>query len=272
LWVNWGELLEMQGRKEAAATKYREALARPRTHDTYDHARQQAYRRLVALLVQRKDLSGAEAVYQQQLADFGAGNCFVADYARFMLEERGDTDKAIQLARDLLEHRCTDIHTREVLGMAHYVKWAGATGPDKASELNRAVIYFPVSPKLLYSLASSERTARAAKSLAVAGHSVDLKDNDGFTALAYAFNFRNHPAAARLLALGARGDAKIGPDQVPLGLMVVINGDVGGVGLLQRHGVDVARLEFRGMTALEYARRTGNRRMVEALESRRQAT
>lgn len=268
LWVNWGESLEMQGKADAAAQKYREALSRPRTHDTYDRARQDAYIRLIALLSKRKDLDGVEAMYRQQLADFGAGNCFVNQYARFMLQERGHTAKAIQLARDLLEQRCTDVFTREVLGMAYYTQWASSNGPDKQQALNQARVYFPVAPKLLYWLATGDRTAVAAKALIASGEPIDQKDNAGATALAYAFQFEDHGAARRLLSMGARGDAPIGADAIPLGVLVVIGGDVDGVRLLQRHGLDVAGLRYRGKTALDYARQSGDRKLIEALESK----
>jgi tetratricopeptide (TPR) repeat protein len=39
LWTNRGESLEMQGRINQAISKYREAITRPITHDTYDRAR-----------------------------------------------------------------------------------------------------------------------------------------------------------------------------------------------------------------------------------------
>lgn len=272
LWVNWGESLELQGKAEAAELKYREALGRPRTHDTYDRARQEAYTRLVALLAKRKDLDGVEATYKQHLSDFGAGNCFVSQYARFMLQERGDTERAIQLARGLLEQRCTDVFTREVLGMAYYVQWAKAPGTDTQDLLSQARIYFPVSPKLLYWLATADRTAVAAKALVTSGEPIDQKDNAGATALAYALQFKDYSAARRLLSLGARGDARVGAEEFPLGLLVVIGGDIEGVRLLQRYGVDFEKMRFRGMTALDYAKQTGNRTLVEVLESKRHST
>jgi Flp pilus assembly protein TadD len=272
LWVNWGELLEMQGKSEAAAQKYREALSPPRTHDTYDRARQEAYSRLITLLSKRKDLDGVERAYRQQLADFGAGNCFVAQYARFMLQERGDTAKAIQLARELLELRCTDVFTREVLGMAYYTQWASSNGQDKVQSINQARIYFPVGPKLLFWLATADRTAVAAKALVASGEPIDQKDNAGATALAYALQFKDHGAGRRLLSLGARGDAPIGADAIPLGVLVVIGGDIDGIRLLQRHGVDVAKLRYRGKSALDYARQTGDSKLVGVLESKGHST
>lgn len=223
-------------------------------------------------MAKRKDLDGVEATYKQHLSDFGAGNCFVSQYARFMLQERGDTERAIQLARGLLEQRCTDVFTREVLGMAYYVQWAKAPGTDTQDLLSQARIYFPVSPKLLYWLATADRTAVAAKALVTSGEPIDQKDNAGATALAYALQFKDYSAARRLLSLGARGDAQVGAEEFPLGLLVVIGGDIEGVRLLQRYGVDFEKMRFRGMTALDYAKQTGNRTLVEVLESKRHST
>jgi hypothetical protein len=42
--------------------------------------------------------------------------------------------------------------------------------------------------------------------------------------------------------------------------------------LLQRYGVDFEKMRFRGMTALDYAKQTGNRTLVEVLESKRHST
>ena len=163
LWANWGELEAMQGRHDAAAQKYHEALKRPRTHDTYDRARLEVYTRLIDLYERRKDLTGAEVLYKQQADEFGSGNCYVSRYARFMLQKRGDTAAAISLARKVLEQRCSDIESREVLGMSYYVAWAETTGADKLQLLHQARVYFPSGPKLLYLLTSEERTVGAAK-------------------------------------------------------------------------------------------------------------
>src|SRR5271163_1083322 len=55
LWSNWGELLLMEGKTDQAIVKYRQAIAHPMTHDTYDRARATAYSQLLNLLKARKD-------------------------------------------------------------------------------------------------------------------------------------------------------------------------------------------------------------------------
>lgn len=46
LWANWGQLLAMQGKTDQAMQKYREAVTRPLSHDTYDRARLDAFAKL----------------------------------------------------------------------------------------------------------------------------------------------------------------------------------------------------------------------------------
>lgn len=183
LWTNWGESLEMQGKIDQAISKYREAITRPMTHDTYDRARANAYHSLLALLEKQKDLDGMEALYEQRIAEFGHGSCYSSDYARFKLQFRGDTQGAIDLAQGALNQNCDDSPARQVLGLAEYVKWADSTGLQRSDALNQARIYLPAGPMPLYLLAASERTTAAARQLIAAGERVDQQDNEGMTAL-----------------------------------------------------------------------------------------
>ena len=268
LWANWGELLVMQGKLEMAAEKYREALSRPRSHDQYDRARVEAYSRLIVLLERRKDLDGMEALYKQQAEEFGAGSCSNSEYARFLLQQRGDTAGAIALARQVLNHRCTDIRTRDVLGMALYVDWANTSGPDRSESLNQARVFLPSGSRLMYLLATGERTVGAAKQLVASGESVDQRDNAQVNALAYALQARDYAAASRLLRLGARPDATVTFEDIPVAMLPVLNRDQEGIRLLQRAGVDFSKVRYRGISALEYAKQTGDRRLIDALDPR----
>jgi tetratricopeptide (TPR) repeat protein len=265
LWTNWGELYEMQGKSDLAIVKYREAVSRPMTHDTYDRARADAYRRLLALLERRRDLDGMEALYKQRIAEFGPGSCYSSDYARFKLQTRGDTQGAIDLARGALNQDCEDSQARQILGLAEYVEWASTTGAQRNEALNQARIYLPVGPMALYLLATSERTVAAAKGLAASGESLDQQDNDGLTALAIALQNADLAAAKRLLALGARPDAPTGMGHVPVALIPVIEGNVDAIRLMRRFGVDYSKLRFRGATAFDVAKQSGNKALLDAL-------
>jgi tetratricopeptide (TPR) repeat protein len=265
LWSNWGELLMMEGKTGEAILKYRQAITHPMTHDTYDRARAAAYEQLLELLKARKEPDAMEALYKQRIAEFGPGSCYTADYARFLLEVRGDTQAAIDLATGALHQNCDDSESREILGLAEYVKWAAATGPLSAEALNQARIFLPAGPKPLYLLTTSDRTTPAAKKLVAGGEQIDQQDNDKLTALAYALQNQNLGAARRLLALGARPDTPVGAARVPVALLPVLSADINGVRLMRQNGVDYSKLRYRGATALEIAKGLGNSALLDAL-------
>jgi len=265
LWVNWGEVYALQGKTDAAMAKYREAVSRPMTHDTYDRARADAYTKLLKMLEERKDFDGMETLYKQRIAEFGPGSCYSSDYARFLLQQRGDTQGAIDLAHRALGQDCEDSAAREVLGLAEYMKWAETPGPERIESLNQARIFLPSGPRPLYLLSTSERTVPAAKQLIASGEQIDQRDNEKLTALAYALKNQDLPAAQRLLTLGARPDAPVGFQNLPVALMPVIEGNVESTRLMRRFGADYSKLRYRGVTAFEIARQSGNTAMLAAL-------
>jgi tetratricopeptide (TPR) repeat protein len=265
LWANWGELLVMQHKNAEAVTAYRQAIAHPVTHDTYDRARKFAYNALLRLLGQRKDLDAMEALYKQQVADYGSGSCYSSDYARFLLQVRGDTQGAIDLARRALNQDCEDSPARQVLGLAEYVKWATSTGSERAESLNQARIFLPAGPTPLYLLAASERTSPAIKQLIATGEQIDQRDNERRTALAYAMQNGDLGAARRLLALRARPDTPVGYEDMPVALIPVTAGNIEGIRLMREFGVDYSKLRYRGATAFDFAKQMGNSAMLEAL-------
>ena len=265
LWTNWGEMLEMQHQADPAIARYREAIARPITHDSFDRGRREAYRAALALLGRKKDLDAMEVLYKQQVADYGPGACYSTEYARFMLQIRGDTQGAIDLARRALNRDCNDEPAREVLGLAEYVKWAATAGPERIESLNEARIYLPAGPRPLYLLAASDRTAPAAKQLIASGESIEQKDNYGHTALWYAFENNDLAAARRLLTLHARPDTPAGEGAMPLALLPVMTLNLPAIRLLREYGVNYSTLRFRGMTAVEFAKQAHNEELLKAL-------
>jgi tetratricopeptide (TPR) repeat protein len=266
LWSNWGELLEMEGKPEAAMAKYREATTRPMTHDTYDRARNNAYVRLIEMLKQRSDWNGVESLYKQRLAEFGPGSCYSADYARFMLQQRGDVKSAIDLSTHALNQACNDAQSREVLGLAQYVVWSTTPGEEGAAALNQARLYVPAGPKLLYMLAQSEHTFGAARKLVAGGEEIDQRDNEKLTALSLALQEQNLAAAGRLLKLGARSDAPVGEAGIPAALLPVFEGDVATVRMLRKAGVDYSKLRFQNMSAADVAAQSGNTELIKELD------
>jgi len=265
LWANWGEQLVMQHKTDEAIARYREALAQPKRPDSHDRGRRYAYGQLLALLKQKKDLDAMEVVFKQQVADYGPGSCYSTDYARFLLQVRGDTQGAIDLSKRALNQDCNDAPAREVLGLAQYVRWANTSGPDRDQALNEARIYLPTGPTALYQLATDDRTTLAAKQLIAAGEPIDRKDNTGHTALSIALQNGDLAAARRLLTLRARADTPVGPEDVPLALIPVLEQNLPEIRLLREFGVNYSRLKYRGHTAIEFAKQSQNRELLQAL-------
>jgi len=263
LWTNWGEMLVMEGKTDQAIGKFRETIKRPITHDRDDRAHLDAYLQLLAVLNRRKDYDGMEVLYKQRMAEFGA--CYASEYAQFKLQVRGDPQNAIDLARAALNLSCNDTDLRRVLGLAQYVAWARATGPQRGAALNEARVYLPPGPMPLYLLATSENTFLAAKQLIASGEQIDQQDNDGQTALGYALQNHDVSASRRLLELGARPDHAVGLAGVPAALIPVMESDVDAVRLMQEHGVDYSKLHFHGETALDLAKQSGNTELLDTL-------
>jgi tetratricopeptide (TPR) repeat protein len=268
LWSNWGELLTLEGKKDEAIAKYRQGLAHPMTHDTNDHARNAASENLLKLLSERTDLDGMEALYKQRIEEFGPGACYSDEYSKFLLQIRGDTQATIDLATRALNQNCNDAGSRDILGLALYVKWSATPGQPGTDALNQARMFLPAGPKPLYLLATSDRTLAAASKLIDSGEDIDQKDNEGMTALALALQDHDTPAARRLLKLGAHPEIPVGGAQIPVALLPVLDADVGAIRMLRQNGVNYSKLRFRGTSAFDIAAESGNHALIEALGSR----
>lgn len=255
----------MQHKENQAIGKYREVLARPMSHDAYDRAREVAYISLLTILDRRHELDGMEALYKQRIADFGPHDCYSSEYARFMLQVRGDAQGAIDIARRGLDENCVGAPARQVLGLAEYVKWATTSGPEQAESLSQARIYLPAGPMPLYLLARDERNGVAIKKLIATGEHIDELDSDRQTALSYALRHGDLGATRRLLALRANPDMLVGFEEIPVALLPVMQGNVEGVRLLREHGVNYSKLRYRGITAFDFARQNGDEKLLQAL-------
>jgi len=125
---------------------------------------------------------------------------------------------------------------------------------------------------LLYRLASSERTLPVVSRLVAAGERSDPLDNRQLSALAYAMTKRDHVTATRLLKLGARPVTPIDTVGMPAALIPVVSGDYEGIRLMRKFGVDYETLRFNGTSAVDMARRSGDRRLLDALSPRSQSS
>jgi ankyrin repeat protein len=120
-------------------------------------------------------------------------------------------------------------------------------------------------------LAEHESTFPAAEKLVAAGEAIDQKDNDGMTALAYALQTNRVDTAKALLRLGAKPDATVGANAVPVALVPVIGGHLEAIRLMQEAGVDYSKLRYRGISARELAQQFGYDSVVEALTPKQSA-
>jgi tetratricopeptide (TPR) repeat protein len=265
LWTNWGDLYRLQGKQDAAIAKYREAIARPPSKNTYDRARRFAFDQLFPMLEARKDVAGAEALHKQRTADYGGANCFGIEYARFVLDKRGDAAAAIDLARATGEGQCDAQQVRDVRGIAHYVAWSQAQETARADLLREARLYAPTGAALFYRLASSDKTTDTLRQLLGTGERIDQLDNNRATALTYALQNRELDTARRLLKLGARTDVLVG-DEMPVALLPVMAQDVEGIRLMQKSGVDYSKVRYRGTTALDHARAHQDKKLMDVLD------
>lgn len=265
LWSNWGELLANQGKTEEAIAKYRKATEYKPTGDGYDQAIVEAYEQLQTLLSARKDYDGVEILHAQRAKDFYPESCAGARYAQFKLMQRNDYLSAIAIAEDAAKAGCKSAN--QVLGFAYYTAWALSKGADRNDQLNKARIYFPAGANLIYGLAGSDYTSIAIKQLKAIGESVDQPDNEGMTALAHALNYRAYESVVRLIRLGAKPDALIGPQAFPVAFIPIFSKDYEGIRTLKKLRVDYSKLRFQGATASDLSKKIGDPKLIELLKA-----
>jgi hypothetical protein len=75
---------------------------------------------------------------------------------------------------------------------------------------------------------------------------------------------RDLAAARRLLALGARPETPVGYEDVPVALMPGMEGDIEGIRVMQRAGVDYSKVRYQARP-LDFAQQTGTSALLEVL-------
>lgn len=268
LWANWGEALAMQGKLDPAIAKYREAVARPPTNNSYDRARREAYRVLLAVLEQRGDANAVEPLLKQRAEEYPKLDCHPAQYARFLVLQRADIQGAVAVLRDAPPAGCDTDSVREVQGLAYYVAWSKGTDPERAEALRQARAFLPVGPALFYALAASDASATVARQLLASGEKIGVRDNRELDALSYALRSGKTQRARRLLRLGADPLSEVGPEKMPAALIPVLTRDIDSIRVLQRAGVDYRKLRYQQTTPIEFARQQGDRKLEQALDPR----
>jgi tetratricopeptide (TPR) repeat protein len=263
LWTRWGELKLMQGRYKEARAYLRNAVDQPTGDPSNTPAKLKAYQVLIGLLGERSEFDTLETVHLQRMKEFGQVDCFSAEYAYFLVHVRGAYDKAIEFAKPA----CALGIGRIATGLAYYAKWAEASDDEQRhSALNLARSHLPSGPQLWRQLAHSDKLVRVAQELLRRRElSLEIQDNQGYTALALALLSREDRVIARLLQWGALAVTQVGPEGIPAGLLPLLTRDLPRIRLLRRHGVDFAQLHHQGRSGIAIAKQIGDPKLVQAV-------
>lgn len=268
LWANWGEVLLLEGKAEASVEKYLRAVAGERSYDTYDRARIDAYDHLFPLLERANDEARLEQLYRKRADEFKQYTCFEAEYGAFRLRHYGDFAAGIEHARGAVDAGCKDDESREILGLAYYVAWAGQKGDERAKSLAQARVFFPEGPRLVYQLARSKKTLPVVNALEHEGVAIDGRDSDELNALAYAFMAADADAAAALAKLGAKFGTEVGRDRCPVAFIPFLQRDVKSIAMMRERGVDFTTIRYRGVSATDFARNSGDPELEKLVRQR----
>ncbi len=267
LWANWGQLHLMQGRVTDSIAMYKKAIAGVRPYNTYDRARKEAYRHLIEVYTESNNIDSADQLHLKRIAEYSKETSFPYRYAKFRQRHFDDADVVLQYARKALDTGCCDeAGVRQVMGAAYYSKWFEASIPDESQAyLTQARLFFPEGPELIYWLVQTEKTAPIIKELIQDGISIDVADNRGLTALAYAINEDILEAVKHLIDMGGNPNATVGAEKLPLLAVAVLSKSKETVRYLVSSGADVNSQAYGGATPLELAESMGYHEIAEEL-------
>lgn len=268
LWVNWGSLYLAQGREDEAIAMYRKAIAGNRPNNRNDRARLDAYSRLMLLFTQKQLLGEVEALHLQRISEFDIYACYFNEYAEFRLNSRADYQGAIEFGHKALEGGCAHPVARETLGLAYYLL-AAEKKTGNTPEGARAKVYFPEGARLYYRLAKLGGEGLAYELLESYREKLDVRDQNGFSAMAYALGEKELPAARRLHAIGASLAQSVGPQDYPLAMLPIFYDYAEGVEFLIERGVDYSKMEYAGVSAIEYALRQQDPHIAQLIRNSR---
>jgi tetratricopeptide (TPR) repeat protein len=267
LWGNWGELLLMQGKVSDSIAMYRKAIENDRRYNTYDRARKDAYRHLIDIYIASKDTKAADALHLKRIAEYRSELCYPYYYAKFRQRNFDDPDIVLEYAKNALSAGCEKKEdVRKVIGIGYYSKWLSAATPDVGqSYLNQARLLFPEGSLLIYQLAYADTTTSVIQRLVGEGISIDVRDNHGMTALAYAVKDDNFEAVKRLIDMGGNPNAVVGDEKIPLLAVAVLGESEETIRYLVAKGADV-NAQVGGVSIVELAERMGYHKIAEVLK------
>ena len=269
LWANWGELLLKQGQVAKSIAMYSKGIEGERPYNTYDRARKMAYMHLIDMYRLNNDIETVDELHLKRISEYGNEACFPYYYAEFRQRHFDDADITLKYARKALDASCRyETKARKVIGTAYYSKWIAAATPDEGkSYLTQARLFFPEGPELIYWLAQAEITTPVIKGLVNDGISIDVADNNGLTALAYAVKEDDFEALKRLIDMGGNPNATIGKEKLPLLAVAVLSQNKETVRYLVASGADVNAQVYGGASLLDLAEGMGFNDIAEVLKS-----
>jgi hypothetical protein len=72
----------------------------------------------------------------------------------------------------------------------------------------------------------------------------------------------DNTAARQLVSFGAKFDDLVGEEQYPVAIIAFLNQDVEAIAIMQQNGVNFAKLKFKGISAVEYAKKLNNKEIL----------
>lgn len=266
LWANWGELYKLQGNSEKAIEMYQKAVTGTRPFNTYDRARLDAYRNLFVLLNKKDLLTQVEQLHVKRAEEFANIPCLRSEYAAFKIYNYQDYEGALTESRKAMTNGCNTDESRQIIGLANYVGWMKANEDQRTAYFAQAQLLFPVSAKLIYTLAGSEQTVGVLDELEKKNISVDIRDGSNLNALSYALTENNVDIARRLIKHGAKLTEIVGEQKYPIAMTPIFYQHIEGVQLMLDQGINLSDLKFRGESAIDYAEKSENTEIIQLIK------
>jgi len=273
LYANWGELMLAQGNEKAALEFYSKATARPRKLDRNDRPLLASYKSTINILFKQKNWKKVDETYQVLLNNFQDKECVKYEYSRFLLFNKQDYEKAMQVAKDSLHLKCYKPEQIKTLIAAIYLaKWANV--PDKnsenAKELKRNAKTLQLDHvKMFYFLAQSNNSKKIIEELEKTGLSINDRNHEEMTALGFAVGENNYEASINLVALGADVNKTVSKDGWSPLMIAVSNQNEKLVKALIDAGADYNHKTKSGISIHDLVDQFGNAEIQKILQSTR---
>jgi len=267
LWTNWGDLLLKQNNVDGAINYYIKATSSPRTNESYDRARIEAYYRLFEINRMRRQTAQSDELYTKREQEYAIYPCFYNEHAEFAINYLANSERAVEYAKKAIDKGCDSAPAKKILGIAYYLQWQKSNDKSSVDNLGLARTFFPEGSELYSTLAKNDNTYKVLKALLV-NHQIDTKDSKELTALSIALIAEDIDSAKRLIKAGAKLTTLVTSENYPVAFIPVFYQSTKGVELITNSGLDLENLKYKGLTIFDYAKRLPSREIVDILEKR----